>query len=99
MVDDLGRIRAKLIEILPELRTKYGVGKLWVFGSHARGEAKPTSDLDVLVEFDRRGISLFGFVGLEQEIGDLLGIQVDLVERSALRPELTKTVLDEARAV
>jgi predicted nucleotidyltransferase len=92
-------VSEQLRELLPELGVKYGVGRLWVFGSFARGEAGPDSDLDVLVEFERRGISLFGFVGLEQEISDRLGLKVDLVERSALRPEIRPEVLAEAQAV
>jgi predicted nucleotidyltransferase len=85
--------------MLPELNGKYGVGRLWIFGSYARDDAGPGSDLDLLVEFERAGISLFGFVGLEQEIGDRLGMKVDLVERSALRAEIRPNVLVEAQAV
>jgi len=95
----LAEIRERLKEMLPGLRGKYGVGQLWVFGSFARDEAGPESDLDVLVEFERKGISLFGFVGMEQEIGDQLGVKVDLVERSALRKEIRSNVLAEAQAV
>ena len=95
----LETVRDSLSQMLPELRSRYGVGRLWVFGSFARGEAKDGSDLDILVEFERRGISLFGFVGLEQEIGDRLGVKVDLVERSALRPEIRPIVLAEAQVV
>jgi uncharacterized protein len=99
MADDLTQISAKLKDMLPQLRSRYGVGRLWFFGSYVRGEAGAGSDLDVLVEFEKRGISLFGFVGLEQEIGDRLGMKVDLVERSALRPEISSNVLAEAQAV
>lgn len=96
---DIGEIRVRLREMLPELRSRYGVGSLWVFGSYVRGQQGAESDLDVLVEFERCGLSLFGFVGLEQEIGDRLGLKVDLVERSALRPEIGGNVLSEAQAV
>lgn len=85
--------------MLPELDAKYGVGHLWVFGSHARGESKESSDLDLLVEFNRRGCSLLEFVGLEQEIGDRLGLRVDLVDRQALRPEIAPHALRDAVAV
>jgi predicted nucleotidyltransferase len=97
--EDLAHISAKLRGILRELRSKYGVGRLRIFGSHARGQASETSGLYFLVEFDRRVISLVGFVGIEQEIGNHLGLKTDLVERRALRPEIEPRVLSEARAV
>lgn len=90
---------ASLRDLMPELRERFGVSGLWVFGSYARGDQSASSDLDVLVEFDRRGISLFEFVGLEQELGDRLGLRVDLVERDAIRPELRTSILNEATAV
>ena len=67
MAEDLNAMIEKLRQMLPELREKYGVGKLWVFGSRVRDEASGESDLDILVDFERPGISLFGFVGLEQQ--------------------------------
>jgi hypothetical protein len=99
VVEDLARIKERLVDMLPELRRKYGVGRLWVFGSRARGQEVAGSDLDLLVEFERRGISLFGFVGLEQEIGDRLGMKVDLVGLSALRPEIRSNVVAEAHTI
>ncbi len=96
---DLKEIQARLRAMLPDLRQSYGVGQLWVFGSRARNSARNDSDLDLLVEFERREISLFRFVGLEQEIGDRLGLKVDLVERSALRPELAPSILSDAVSV
>ena len=80
---------------LPELRARYGVRSLGVFGSFVRGEQKKRSDLDMLVEFDEREITLFEFVGLEQNLSNLLGIKVDLVEKGALKPEIGKCILQE----
>lgn len=88
-----------LAALLPSLRERYGVSGLWIFGSWVRGSAEYDSDLDLLVEFEGSGMSLFKFVGLEQELSDALGIRVDLVQRSALRPELAPNVLREARPV
>jgi hypothetical protein len=63
----------------------YKPRKLGVFGSYARGENTPNSDLDILVEFGVR-INLFDLVGLEQELSELLGVRVDLVTERALSP-------------
>ena len=74
--------------MMPGLGERYGVSALNVFGSWARGEAGSESDLDLLVDFERPGLWLWDVIGLEQEIGDRLGLKVDLVDRRALRPEL-----------
>src|SRR5215470_4940006 len=56
-----------------------------VFGSVARGEARPDSDLDLLVDFEP-GASLLDHVGLFQDLEELLGVGVNVVTRSALKP-------------
>ena len=98
-MSDLTSATASLRELMPELSDRFGLSGLWVFGSYARGDQSASSDLDVLIEFDRRGISLLEFVGLEQELGDRLGLRVDLVERDAIRPELRNSILIDATAV
>ncbi len=77
-----------------ELRTQYAVRSLGVFGSYVRGEATGDSDLDVLVEYDRPP-SLFQFVCLQRQLCDLLGVPVDLVMKSALRPAIGEAILAE----
>ncbi len=84
-----------LREHMPELRERYHVKSLALFGSYVRGEARRKSDLDVLIEyFEAPG--LFGFVELEDHLSDLLGVKVDLVMKSALRPHTGKRILTEA---
>jgi predicted nucleotidyltransferase len=56
-----------------------------VFGSVARGEARPGSDVDLLVDFEP-GASLLDHVGLFQDLEELLGVGVDVVTRRALKP-------------
>jgi hypothetical protein len=74
-----------------------GVLGLSVFGSVARGEAGPDSDVDLLVELDpARRISLFGFVEIQLALSDLLGCEVDLVEPQALKPRWRDRILEEA---
>jgi len=75
--------------VLPEAEMakichRYQVKELSVFGSVARGEAHPDSDLDLLVDFEP-GASLLDHIGLFQDLEDLLGVGVDVVARSALK--------------
>ena len=70
-----------------------------VFGSYVRGEQKRGSDLDLLVEFDDRALSLFDFVAIEHYMSDLLGVKVDLVEKSTLKPVIGRHVLAEVLTV
>jgi len=93
------RIRAQLRTMLPALRERYGVSAIWLFGSRLRGEARPDSDLDVLVEFDDRPLSLLKFVELENYLSDALGLRVDLVEKQALKPRIGRHILAEAQRV
>jgi predicted nucleotidyltransferase len=69
---------------------------MWLFGSYVRGTARPRSDLDLLVEFDDRPLTLIQFVMLEQELSDQLGVRVDLIEKKALKPALRDQILQEA---
>lgn len=85
---------------LPRLReicSRYGIASLSVFGSAARGNAGPDSDIDVLYEL-KPGVRLgWEIEDLNQELTDLFGRRVDLVSRRALHPLLRDTVLTESR--
>ncbi|MEW5772541.1 MAG: nucleotidyltransferase family protein [Thermodesulfobacteriota bacterium] len=71
----------------------YGARSLTLFGSYARGEASPGSDLDFLVEFEE-GRGLFrDYTGLALFLEDLFGVRVDLVKTHLLRPELRPAIL------
>jgi uncharacterized protein len=87
--------RSLLREQLPTLRNRWGVASLEVFGSRVRGEARSDSDLDVLVTLEKP-IGLFQFVELEARLTELLGVKVDLVLRSALKPKIGERILAEA---
>jgi uncharacterized protein len=80
---------------LPELRRRWPIHSLALFGSVARGDATDASDLDVLVEFDRP-IPLSAFLALEDALSELVGRPVDLVSRPALKPFIGARVLEEA---
>jgi uncharacterized protein len=79
---------------LPELREKYSVSYLGIFGSYIRGEQTKDSDLDVLVEFDKIP-GLLKYIELEYYLGDLLGVKVDLVTRTGLKQNIEKQILNE----
>jgi len=79
-----------------ELTERFGVKSLGLFGSVVREEADDASDVDLLVEFDRR-IGLLHLVGVAQHIERLLGVaKVDLVLRDAVLDELKETIYAEA---
>ena len=93
--------RVQLQEVLQTLslhRTELkelGVKSLAVFGSVVRGEARPDSDVDLLVEFDRP-TGLFGLLDVKYRLEKILGLRVDLVGRSGVHPALRDRVYAEA---
>ena len=76
-----------LHDALPGIRERFGVQDLAIFGSVARDEAGPASDIDVLVSFNGR-TRFRAFMGLQFELEALLGTKVDLVTPKAMRPML-----------
>jgi uncharacterized protein len=77
---------------------RYGVSSLAVFGSFARGEARPDSDLDLLVSFAVR-VSLLRMVALQCELSDLVGRKVDLQTEAALSPYIKDQILRERQVI
>ena len=77
------------------MQERFGVRRLRLFGSWARGSAQPESDVDVLVEFENAA-SARHFFGLQFFLEDLLGSPVDLVSEKALRQELRPMVEADA---
>jgi uncharacterized protein len=89
-------IKAKLESLKPLLKERYQVETVGFFGSYAHGEQKKKSDLDVLVEFSQPNtIDLLDFIELEEFISKKLGITVDLVTKSALKPMIIEQILKE----
>ena len=79
-----------------ELRAA-GILRLSLFGSTARGDDRPDSDIDLLAAFDdKRRISLLDVVGMQEQISRMLGRTVDLVEEGTLKPRVQKNVMVEA---
>ncbi|MGM0399517.1 MAG: nucleotidyltransferase family protein [Halobacteriota archaeon] len=88
---DADAIRTELAELKSELESEYPIRDLGVFGSYARDEQGPESDLDVLVTFDRP-VSLFELVRLENDLSRRLDRDVDLVTRESLKPRIRSAV-------
>ncbi len=91
--------RSQTLEVLtrikPELVQRFGVIRLALFGSTVRGEARPDSDVDIVVAFDGPATAQRYF-GVQFTLEDALGCSVDLVTEKALRPELRPFIDEEA---
>lgn len=81
-----------------ELCSEYGVTKIGIFGSYARGQQEQGSDLDILVDLERP-LGFVKFMKLEKTISALLGVKVDLVTRKALKPYIGERIIQEVRYV
>jgi predicted nucleotidyltransferase len=91
--------KTEVINILkthsPELAEEFNVASLSLFGSVARDDASPSSDVDLLVEFSEP-VGLFLFIGLQQRLEELLDCKVDLGTARSLKLDLEDTILEEA---
>lgn len=90
--------RAKIVELLhtemPELVRSFAVERLALFGSAARDELRPESDIDILVAFDG-GATYERYFGLHDHLEQLLGRRVDLVTERGLKPRARRAVEKE----
>jgi uncharacterized protein len=83
---------------LEELRRDYAVAEIGVFGSFVRDEQREGSDVDLLVDFSRP-VGFVAFLRLESRLREILGREVDLVTRKALKPHIGRHIQDEIRYV
>jgi len=93
-MNNVPHLQSKRAEIL-RVAAAHGASAVRVFGSAARGEAGPHSDVDLLVQMEP-GRSLLDHVALWQELEDLLGCRVDVVSEKALHRLIRQQVLQEA---
>jgi hypothetical protein len=97
---DKGEIKEILAADMECLCKEYGVERIGLFGSYARNEQRPDSDIDLLVEFaSNRPIGLFRFIHLKNHLSDLLGTKVDLVTPGALKPVIGEQILNEVEYI
>ena len=95
---DTPEIIRLLREAAPGLRQDFGVTSLSLFGSVARGEQKPGSDVDVMVEFDpERSVTLFTFAKIQRRLEGLLGRTVDVVENHDMLPPSFRRYVERER--
>jgi len=87
-------IKNKLTTLKPELHERFGVSEIGVFGSWVRGEQKETSDIDVLVDFDRF-VGLFELMELQDYLEEVFGCNVDIAPKDSLRKHIGKYILAE----
>jgi predicted nucleotidyltransferase len=93
---DKASVLAKLREREPELKAA-GIVRISLFGSVARGDQSPDSDVDLMAEFDpARQFSLLEMVGLENRLADILGVRVDLTPARTLKERIRERVTREA---
>jgi predicted nucleotidyltransferase len=87
-------IKKRLAALKPSLQKRYGITDIGIFGSYARGEERPDSDLDVYVDYAEIP-SLLDIVDLELFLNEELKVKTDVVPRECIRPELKKYILPE----
>jgi predicted nucleotidyltransferase len=93
---DSQEILARLRENEPALRAR-GVSHAAVFGSRARGDNRPDSDIDIMIEFDPAAhVTVFNYSGLKEYIAGLFDGQVDVVSRDGLKPYVRAAATGDA---
>ncbi len=91
---DIGKVLKDKRQKILEVAAKHGAHNVQIFGSLARGEAGPDSDLDILIKLDPDR-SLLDIIAIKQDLEDLLGCKVDVVTEAAISPYIRERVLEE----
>ena len=94
MKKDLDELKKILKQHKPELKRRFNVARIGIFGSYARGKARKNSDLDILVKLSEP-IGLFEFVALKYYLEDITSIKSDVVTVDSVRPEFRSNINDE----
>jgi hypothetical protein len=93
-----GMNRNRILDQIVNRLKKQGATKIAIFGSYARGEEKPDSDVDVIVEFSERQ-SLLELVRMERELYEALGVKVELLTEKSISPYLIDSVKQEMEVI
>jgi predicted nucleotidyltransferase len=95
---EINKVLQERREEILRIAASHGGRNVRVFGSLARGEAGPDSDLDILVKLDP-GRSLLDLIAIKQDLEDLLGCGVDVLTEAAISPYIREQVLKEAASL
>ncbi len=90
-VDEIKRI---LESRKDDLKEKYNIREIGIFGSYVKGDQSDGSDLDVLVDFEEVP-GLLQFIEIENYLSDILDVKVDLVMKDSLKPVIGRYILNE----
>jgi predicted nucleotidyltransferase len=89
---------SELFEKISSFLKKEGAKKVAIFGSYARGEERPGSNIDVLIEFsETKGLLIM--VRIERELSEFLGVKVDLLTEGSISPYLIEGIKKEAKVI
>jgi hypothetical protein len=88
-------VLALLRQATPDLKKRFGVAKIGIFGSYIRGEERPDSDVDVLVLFRKREETFDNYMDCKFYLEDLFGCKVDLVMKGAIKKRLKPYIVRE----
>jgi uncharacterized protein len=91
----LDEVITQLRRLPPDLRRRYPIRELGVFGSYVRGQQTEDSDLDVLVDL-QDAVGLLELAGLQHDLSEALGLKVDLVMRDAVKRGRVRRIMSEA---
>lgn len=92
-------LSAQQINIIIDTMKPYNPTKIGIFGSVARGEDSPQSDIDILYDFDYAKFTLFDLAGIQAKLEKALGKGVDLVDFSALKPRFKRYISPDIKMI
>ncbi len=90
--------KKEIFNRIARLLKYYGASKIAVFGSYVRGEERPESDIDIIVDFPERK-SLLELVRIERELSENLGIKVDLLTEKSISPYMIGAIKREMEVI
>ncbi|NQE51973.1 hypothetical protein C5S29_00170 [ANME-1 cluster archaeon GoMg3.2] len=96
---DANEIERKLEEKKVHIKSVFHIREIGIFGSFIRGEQNASSDIDVLVEFEKGHKDFFNYMRLKHYLEELLGRKVDMVIKNAVKPRLRERIFSEVEYV
>jgi uncharacterized protein len=98
-MNNLSQIKEIIAANKSAVKERFHVIDIGVFGSYARGEQTDSSDIDILVQFERGYKDLFNFIRLQGYFEELFGKKVDLVTKEGIKPALKDSIFNEVQYV